>query len=84
MEIKRLENFKEVDIEAVKTALSKELFNVGEDVIWSRLFSPINMVRGFRVNKLEIGINTLASEDIPIGVRQKARFQKQNIEVVLL
>ncbi len=84
LEIKRLENFKEVDIEAVKTALSKELFNIGEDVIWSRLFSPINMVQGFRVNKLEIGINTLASEDIPIGVRQKARFQKQNIEVVLL
>ena len=86
LEIRRLGHFAQVDTEAIKTALTNETFSIGEDMILSRLYTPINTIQGFRVNKLEIGKlgDPYQTQDIDINIRSKARLQKQNIDMVLI
>lgn len=55
--------------------------NVGEDVVWSKLFTPINSVNGQSVNSLLIGKvgESLGTETIVIEHNQLASLSFENI-----
>ena len=55
--------------------------NVGEDVVWSKLFTPINTVNGQSVNSLLIGKlgETLGTQSIVIEHNQLASLSFENI-----
>ena len=55
--------------------------NVGEDVVWSKLFTPINSVNGQSVNELLIGKvgESLGTETIVIEHNQLASLSFENI-----
>lgn len=55
--------------------------NVGEDVVWSKLFTPINTVNGQSVNTLQIGKvgGSLGTETIVIEHNQLASLSFENI-----
>lgn len=55
--------------------------NVGEDVIWSKLFTPINTVNGQSVNEMLIGKvgESLGTETIVIEHNQLASLSFENI-----
>jgi uncharacterized phage protein gp47/JayE len=86
LEVRRNAHFTAVDVEAIKATLTKTAFSIGETVLLSRLYSPINTVQGFWVEQLHIGRRgeTLAASNIDIGVREMARFTFADIEVVVL
>lgn len=56
-------------------------FNVGDDVLYSRLFTPINGVRGFAVNSLTIGKVgfPLTSSNITLGYKELANISFADI-----
>ncbi|BBE09472.1 Uncharacterized protein MCB1EB_1311 [Mycoavidus cysteinexigens] len=86
LEVRRNAHFTAVDVEAIKATLTKTAFSIGETVLLSRLYSPINTVQGFWVETLNIGrrCTPLAANNIEIGVREMARFAANDIEVVVL
>ncbi|BBE09674.1 Uncharacterized protein MCB1EB_1513 [Mycoavidus cysteinexigens] len=86
LEVRRNAHFTAVDVEAIKTTLTRTAFSIGESVLLSRLYSPINTVQGFWVETLNIGRRgtPLAANNIEIGVREMARFAPTDIEVVVL
>ena len=84
--VKRSKNFTDIDTAGINAALAAEGFETGEAVERSRLYSPINTIPGFSVSSFTIGKvgEALAEDDIVIGVREKARFQVEDIEVTVL
>ena len=86
VEVRRRADFTAIDTEAIKAALAAELFAIGEDVLLTRLYSPINTVPGFWVSDLRIGRrgSPLTNGNITIGVRELARFAVADIQVVPL
>lgn len=60
-------------------------FPPGEDVIVSRLYTPINSVPGFKVNSLTIGTSagSLSTSDIEIDWNEIAYFSADNITVTV-
>lgn len=84
--VKRSKNFTDIDTVGIKAALAAEEFEIGEAVERSRLYSPINTVPGFSVTSFTIGKvgEALSETDVTIGVREKARFQAEDIEVTVL
>lgn len=74
------EQIKQEIINNTATTLS-----VGDDVIYSRLYSPINAVAGHYVVDLKIGTNpaALATTNIAIAFNQIASFSATNITVTL-
>ncbi|MCG9064728.1 baseplate J/gp47 family protein [Laribacter hongkongensis] len=84
IEVTRRADFTAIDVEAIKAALASESFGIGEDVLLTRLYSPINTVPGFWVSDLRIGRRggQLVRENIQIGVRELARFAVTDIQVV--
>ena len=59
-------------------------FLISEDVIYSRLFTPINDICGHDVQELLIGIIPIPSTigNIPIGFNQISNFTDANIEII--
>lgn len=55
--------------------------NVGEDVHYSRLYEPINRVRGFAVRNLEFGYKdgTLGRDDVIISYNELATINAEDI-----
>lgn len=55
--------------------------NVGEDIYYSRLYEPINSVRGFAVRNLKIGYygGTLSTEDIVLTHNELAVINGEDI-----
>ncbi|UUM20889.1 baseplate J/gp47 family protein [Mycoavidus sp. SF9855] len=86
LEVRRNAHFTAVNIDAIKAAIAQTPFSIGEAVLLSRLYSPINTVQGFWVETLRIGRQgeTLTASNIKIGVREMARFASADIEVVVL
>ncbi len=86
LEVRRNAHFTAVNIDAIKAAIAQTPFSIGEAVLLSRLYSPINTVQGFWVETLRIGRygETLTASNIEIGVREMARFASADIEVVVL
>lgn len=62
-------------------AYASENIGVGDDVIWSRLFTPINMVPGHEVDDLFIGTSPSPSgtANIPVAFNELATFTSANI-----
>ena len=58
--------------------------NVGEDVIWSRLFDPINETQGQSVNSLLVGKfgSIFQSSNVPMNHNQLAAIAYGDIEIV--
>jgi len=58
-------------------------FGVGEDVIYSRLYTPINTVQGHQINSLFIGTSPspTGTVNIPIDFDQIGSFSSVNISV---
>ena len=56
-------------------------FNVGDDVLQSRLFTPINSIRGFAVNSLTIGKvgSPLTSGNITLSYKELANISFSDI-----
>lgn len=86
IEVQRDEGYTAVDVEAIKQAVAGLRFKIGQDVQRTRLYSPINTVPGFWVQALTIGRvgQPLTAGNVPIGVREKARFAAADIEVIVL
>ncbi|HCU2052548.1 TPA: baseplate J/gp47 family protein [Pseudomonas aeruginosa] len=86
IEVRRDAEFSAVDGAAIKSALAASDFGIGQDVQLSRLYSPVNTVQGFWVSQLKIARvgQTPVAANIEIGVRQRARFDPADIEVVVL
>lgn len=58
--------------------------SINEDVIYSRLYTPINKVMGHQVDSLEVstdGVNWTSS-NIVIGIDQKASLSESNITII--
>jgi len=55
--------------------------NVGEDIYYSRLYEPINKIKGFSVKSLKIGRlgGTLGTNDVIIGHNEIATISADNI-----
>lgn len=58
-------------------------FSLGDDVIWSRIFTPVNSVPGHTVDSLFIKTSSPADEtdDIPIAINEISKFTIDNITV---
>lgn len=71
-------------IEAIQS-FARDNFGVGKDVIYSRLFTPINTVPGHQINSLFIGTspNPAGMANIPIVFNALASFESVNIEIVI-
>lgn len=57
--------------------------NVGEDIHYSRLYEPINSIKGFAVKNLRFGYKggTLSLEDIIIGHNELATISAEDISI---
>lgn len=57
--------------------------NVGEDIHYSRLYEPINSIKGFAVKNLKFGYKggTLSLEDIIIGHNELATISAEDISI---
>ena len=55
--------------------------DVGEDILYSRLFDPINSTQGFSVNNLQIGRvgGNIGIQDITIKFNELATVSPENI-----
>lgn len=63
----------------------RERFGVGDDVIHSRLFTPINSLQGHQVDDMEIGANpnSLGYGNIPVAFNEIASISDVNIEIII-
>lgn len=63
----------------------RQNYLIGDEVIYSRLYIPVNQVPGHMVNSLTIGTTAdpTGMTNIPIGFDQVATFAPENIKVVL-
>jgi uncharacterized phage protein gp47/JayE len=84
--VKRSANFTAIDVDGIKASLAALQFDIGEDVLLSRLYTPINTVPGFWVQELLIGTagGALSTNNIPVDARSLARFSAEDVEVVIL
>lgn len=75
-------------ITLIKNALVdyvNDRYRIADDVIYSRLYTPINSVSGFEVDNLIIGVKgqTLGSDDITINLNQISSLVADDIVVFL-
>lgn len=61
-------------------------FAPGDNVIVSRLYTPINSVLGFKINSVEIGTSSssLSTNDVTINWNQLAKFDINNINITVV
>lgn len=75
----------EQDIKDALVAYALENFAVGKDVIYNRLYTPINTVAGVVVDNFQIAVSTrtptYAMDDIPISIRQIAQILEDDITI---
>ncbi|HEY4292046.1 baseplate J/gp47 family protein [Luteibacter sp.] len=83
--VKRVANFTAIDVDGIQAALAALQFQIGEDVLLTRLYTPINTVPGFWVQELLIGVvgGDLGIDNIDVDARSLARFAAEDIEVVI-
>jgi uncharacterized phage protein gp47/JayE len=67
-------------------AYAKDNFGVGDDVIYSRLYTPINSVEGFQIDSLFIGTSPapVGVANIPVAFNEISSFEAINISVTVL
>lgn len=61
-------------------------YQIGDDVIYTRLFTPVNQVRGHYVQSMTIGTSPspTGTTNIPITFEQIASFSADNINIVTM
>lgn len=73
---------------SIKASLVKYFSNMrlGEEVVYSRLFTPINETEGFQVNSLTIGTNPLAmgTSNITLAYNQYATIDTADIDITVV
>ena len=79
-------NFPGTGVDDIKSALIAYFdsnLGIGDDVIWSRLFTPINTVKGHEVDSLFIGTspNPTGTDSIPVSFDMIASLSSDNIIV---
>lgn len=81
----RNEEYTNLDVEGIKQSIVNYGFKIGEDVLLSRLFTPINTISGFWVKEIKIAEkgNVLGTQNIIIDARSRARFLAEDIEVMV-
>lgn len=64
---------------------TKENFTVGEDVVYSRLYTPINVVEGHQINSLTIGLSPspVGTSNIVIAYDAISQFTAANILITV-
>jgi len=77
-------NYPEAGDDIIKTNLISYFranFGIGDDIIYSRLYTPINNVAGHQVNSLTVGTsaNPTGAGNIPIAFNQIASLSTANI-----
>lgn len=72
-------------IKAAIIAYADANFGVGKDVIYSRLYTPINTIPGHTINSLFIGLAPapVGTSNLVIAFDEIASFQNANISVVV-
>lgn len=64
-------SFAEDGVQQIKDAISEyfdDKYGVGDDVIYSRLYTPINTIAGFQVDDLTIGLSATPTETNNISI----------------
>jgi len=74
--------------QAIKDAIAvymKAQFGIGEDVVYSRLYTPINSVPGHQVNSLTIGTSPspVGTTNIPIAFNELFSLDPNNIVITV-
>lgn len=64
---------------------AKDNFTVGEDVVYSRLYTPINQVKGHQINSLKIGLSPspTGTSNIAIAFDEISQFTSANISIIV-
>ena len=75
----------EVQIEEDVASFGNDTFNLGDDVIVSRFYTPVNKTQGIVGIDIKVGKSPspTASDNIPIGNTEVAVFDTANISVVV-
>lgn len=77
--LKRIENFTDINTDRIKKLLTDYVFKIGEDIYASRLYSIINQVAGFEITSLTID----GQQNKVIDVRSIAVILNKDIEIVV-
>ena len=79
----RYEDFTQINKSEITEQLAKQVFNIGQAVSLSRLYSPINQVGGFWVKELKIARKgqQLKAENVVIQPREIARILPNDVTI---
>ncbi|MDU6827745.1 baseplate J/gp47 family protein [Campylobacter sp.] len=80
MQLKRIENYTQINTDKIKQILTDKIFNIGEDLYASRLYSLINEAPGFEILSLSID----GTQSKAIGVREIAVLLSKDIEILVV
>jgi uncharacterized phage protein gp47/JayE len=74
--------------QAIKDAIAAYMeaqFGIGEDVVYSRLYTPINSIPGHQVNSLTIGTSPspVGVSNIPIAFNELFSLDPNNIVITV-
>lgn len=88
IEITTLNDWAATGIEDIKAALIKyfkENISIGDEVIYSRLYTPINSVKGHQVDHLHIGLepHPTGYHNIPVAYDEVASLSSANITITV-
>lgn len=61
----------------------KEKYSVGDDVIYSRLYTPVNAGEGYQIDSLKVGLSstTLGTANVVIDFDKIANLRRENITI---
>lgn len=79
----RYEDFTQINKSEITEQLAKQVFNIGQTVSLSRLYSPINQVGGFWVKELKIARKDqqLKAENVVLQPREIARILPNDVTI---
>ncbi len=79
----RYEDFTQINKSEITEQLAKQVFNIGQAVSLSRLYSPINQVGGFWVKELKIARKgqQLKAENVVMQPREIARILPSDVTI---
>nr|DAN62367.1 MAG TPA: Baseplate J like protein [Caudoviricetes sp.] len=79
----RYEDFTQINKSEITKQLAKQVFNIGQTVSLSRLYSPINQVGGFWVKELKIARKgqQLKAENVVLQPREIARILPNDVTI---
>ena len=79
IEYVRLSNFPTDGEDRIKAALISRTFRIGEKLVTSRLYTPVNTVEGVQVDLLEVDIGASAVARIEPDPNERIRILAENI-----